>query len=63
MSWAKDHDRCKSCGTEEHKHKARGLCTVLLRRCCAETVQISRYTREEGIKQFLYAERRFGTEV
>ncbi len=26
MSWAKDHDRCKSCGTEEHKHKARGLC-------------------------------------
>jgi predicted DNA-binding protein YlxM (UPF0122 family) len=26
MSWAKGHDRCKSCGTEEHKHKARGLC-------------------------------------
>ena len=27
MSWAKGHDRCKSCGTEELNHKARGLCT------------------------------------
>lgn len=26
MSWAIGHDRCKSCGTEEHNHKARGLC-------------------------------------
>lgn len=26
MSWAKGHDRCKSCGTEKYSHKARGLC-------------------------------------
>ena len=26
MGWAKGHDRCKSCGTDEHNHKARGLC-------------------------------------
>lgn len=24
--WAKGHEKCKSCGTVEHKHKARGLC-------------------------------------
>lgn len=24
--WAKGHEKCKSCGTTEHKHKARGLC-------------------------------------
>jgi len=24
--WAKGHEKCKSCGTIGHKHKARGLC-------------------------------------
>ena len=26
MSWANGHDRCTSCGTDEHNHKTRGLC-------------------------------------
>ncbi len=26
MSWANGHDRCKSCSTNVHNHKARGLC-------------------------------------
>lgn len=26
--WAKLHDRCTECGTNERKHKGRGLCTL-----------------------------------
>jgi LAGLIDADG-like domain len=47
MSWAKGHDRCKSCGTEEHNHKARGLCASCYD-AAAEKRHKSHVTRRVG---------------
>ncbi|TKS57970.1 MAG: endonuclease [Nitrospira sp.] len=47
MNWAKGHEKCKSCGTTEHKHKARGLCASCYD-AATEKRQKSHVTRRMG---------------
>jgi len=47
MSWAKGHNRCKSCGTVEFKHRAKGLCASCYS-AASETRHKSHITRRIG---------------
>ncbi len=45
--WAKGHEKCKSCGTVEYKHKAKGLCTSCYDSAAEKRIK-SHITRKMG---------------